>query len=370
MVIGPTSAVAAFQQRSYFPALDGIRAISVLMVMSNHLHSNFAFMRRTPGWAGVDVFCVLSGFLITTLLLREERKSGSVRLRAFYLRRFFRIVPVFFFVLLLYVPVAYFGEHGMRWPAFKAALPLYLTFMQDFVPHEAPFSFSWTLGIEEKFYLVWPLLAFILLKELRHRISLALLFLCLSAILYLCLENSSDRAFYQARSYAALALGSLLACLLASKTVLTISRFLEYVPSVIPSLSIVLSLALVYYDRKFILLLDVAVIFLLSHLLLVNSLGRIWLSSPILVWIGKRSYSMYLIHLLVLNPIRVAMNPKTLPAELLVLAFAYTLTAGFAHLIYLFLEQPMRRLGKRIGGPHDSPSKSTVAILQSTGRTV
>ena len=367
MMVSPTSEVADFQQRRYFPALDGMRAVSVLMVMSNHLHSNFSLMRRTPGWAGVDVFCVLSGFLITTLLLREEEKSGSVRLRAFYLRRFFRIVPVFFFVLLLYVPVAYFGERGVRWPAFKTAIPLYSTFMQDFVPHEAPFSFSWTLGIEEKFYLIWPLFAFILLKGLGKRIALATLFLCLSATLYLWLEGSSDRAFYQARSYAALALGSLLACLLASKIVLFLSRILESVPSVIPFLSVVLSLALVYYDRKFILLLDAAIIFLLCHLLLVSSPGREWLSNPVLVWIGKRSYSMYLIHLLVLNPIRVALNPKSFPSELMVLAFAYSLTAGIAHLIYLFLEQPMRKLGKRISDPYGIPSKSSDTMLQTTG---
>jgi len=324
-------------------------------------------MRHLPGWAGVDVFCVLSGFLITTLLLREEQGSGSVKLKAFYLRRFFRIVPIFLFVLSLYVPVAYFGEHGARWSTFKEAVPLYLTFMQDFVHHEAPFSFCWTLGVEEKFYLIWPLVAFVFLKRLRYRVGVACFFLLVSGTFYLCFESSSDRAFYQARSYAALALGSLLGCLLVSKITLQLSRLLASIPSIVPVMSVLLSLVLVYYDRAFILLLDLAVGFFLSHLLLTQHLARMWLSSPIPVWVGKRSYSMYLIHLLILNPIRAALHPKTVPAEFLVLAIAYVVTAGCAHLIYLLIEQPMRQLGKRLGSLVEHRSTSSVAILQSTG---
>jgi len=358
-------AVADFRETGYFPALDGIRAISVLMVMSNHLHSGSAIMRRTPGWAGVDTFCVLSGFLITTLLMREQQKVGTVRLRAFYLRRFFRIVPIFLLVLLLYVPVAYFGEHGLRWQAFKSALPLYLTFMQEFVPHEAPFSFSWTLGIEEKFYLIWPILAFILLKRPRTRIALAAILSFIFGVIYILLESSSDRAFYQARSYGALALGSLLACCLASRIALPLSRSLKSLPSVLPVLFILLSFGLVDYDRKFILLFDFAIAILISHILLVPSFVRNWLSSSLPVWIGKRSYSMYLIHLLVLNPIRVLIHPKTVGMEFLVLMIAYLLTAGCAHLLYLLVEQPMRRIGTSLTATRSSSSKPSVAILHS-----
>ncbi len=359
-------ALTAFQNKSYFPALDGIRAISVLMVMSNHLHSNYAYMRRTPGWSGVDVFCVLSGFLITTLLLREEADRGSVKLSAFYLRRFFRIVPIFLLVLLAYVPVAYFGEHGVRWQAFKSALPLYLTFMQDFVPHEAPFSFSWTLGIEEKFYLIWPVVAFVVCRKLRTRAFLGAVFFAVSAGLFLWLEATSDRAFYQARSYAALALGSLVACLLASKMAKPYSRWIARVPVIVPSLAVLLSLGLVYYDRRFVLALDASVSVFISHLLLVQSSVRGWLSKPLPVWIGKRSYSMYLIHLLILNPVRVLIHPKNLPMELVVLLIAYSLTAGASHVIYLFVEQPMRKVGKRLSANSEAKDKRSIAVAAST----
>jgi peptidoglycan/LPS O-acetylase OafA/YrhL len=162
-----TTNMPARERGAYYPALDGIRALSVLLVMSFHIHSGGALVRQIPGWAGVDCFCVLSGFLITTLLIREESSTGHIRLGAFYIRRFFRIVPVFFTALLLYVPVAYFGEHGARWELFKHSVPLYLTFMQDFVSHDAPLSASWTLGIEEKFYALWPLLGFVILRGIR-----------------------------------------------------------------------------------------------------------------------------------------------------------------------------------------------------------
>ncbi|WP_256369947.1 acyltransferase [Granulicella sp. S190] len=354
-----------FLKERYFPALDGIRAVSVLLVMSNHLHSNYAFLRRMPGWTGVDFFCVLSGFLITTLLLREEKDFGSVRLAPFYIRRFFRIVPIFLLVLLFYFPVAYFGEHGIRWAAFKSALPLYLTFMQDFVPHEAPFSFSWTLGIEEKFYFIWPILAFLLLKKLRGRALVAGAFFLVSASLYLIFESVSDRAYFHARSYAALALGALLACLLASNLAQTYTRWISRIPSFLPPLAVILALALVFYDRQFVMALDLSIALLLSHLLLIPSSVRAWFAAPVLVWIGRRSYSMYLIHLLVLTPVRVALHPKSVFAELAVLVIAYFITAGLSHLIYLFVEEPMRLFGKRVIAKRLSNSRQPVAILDT-----
>ncbi len=362
-----TDALRDFQTRSYFPALDGIRAVSVLMVMSNHLHSNFAFMHRLPGWSGVDVFCVLSGFLITTLLIREENETGTVQLKAFYLRRFFRIVPIFLLVLALYAPLAYFGEHGSRWAAYKSALPLYLTFNQDFVPHEAPFSFSWTLGIEEKFYLVWPYLAFVLCRRLRDRALMASLFFAISSGVYLAMESSYDRVFFQARSYAALAIGALLACFLASKAARIYSIWLNRVPTVLPPALVIVSLGLIVYDRRYLLLFDVAVALLISHLLLESGPLRRWLSSAIPVWIGKRSYAMYLTHLLILNPLRILVRPKNVLAELGVLLVAYVLTAGLAHLLYLFLEQPMRRLGKRIAAPWVLRQEASVAAISAAG---
>lgn len=153
-----------YQRRRYFPALDGLRALSVLIVVLHH-ERTARLWRWVHGANGVTVFFVVSGFLITTLALREEARRGSLDLRAFYLRRVFRLVPLYALVLSAYCALILgIGVQSGRRAAFLRALPYYVTYLQE-VPHFAfpgvPFEVSWSLGVEEKFYLVWPLLAFV-----------------------------------------------------------------------------------------------------------------------------------------------------------------------------------------------------------------
>jgi peptidoglycan/LPS O-acetylase OafA/YrhL len=339
----------ARERGAYYPALDGIRALSVLLVMSFHIHSGSALVRQIPGWAGVDCFCVLSGFLITTLLIREESSTGHIRLGAFYIRRFFRIVPVFFTALLLYVPVAYFGEHGARWELFKHSVPLYLTFMQDFVSHDAPLSASWTLGIEEKFYALWPLLGFVILKRNpRSRAAIAAILFSISASLFLIYEKTSLAAYFHARSYAALALGSLLACLLASESLGRYMKRMVTASTILPVAALMASFLLVGLDRKYVLLFDASVAWGIAQHALSTNPVQVALKNPVMVWLGQRSYAMYLLHLLILNPLRAFAKPRNTFSELLILLLAYFLTAGLAHLMFLTVERPARQLGLRL----------------------
>jgi peptidoglycan/LPS O-acetylase OafA/YrhL len=90
-----------FQAARYFPELDGLRALSILLVIS--IHTTDPLWAPLHGNVGVTIFFVISGFVITTLLLREEDKRGRVRIRAFYARRAFRILPVYCLVLLAYI---------------------------------------------------------------------------------------------------------------------------------------------------------------------------------------------------------------------------------------------------------------------------
>ena len=94
-----------FKQARRFQALDGIRAIAVLLVMTVHAgaHSDFLPWEIVDGRGGVTMFFVLSGFLITTLLLREEEARGRVSLKAFYVRRVMRLAPLYYLVLGVYV---------------------------------------------------------------------------------------------------------------------------------------------------------------------------------------------------------------------------------------------------------------------------
>lgn len=140
-----------------FPALDGLRAVAAVMVVFFHYGGwRWAWLN---GWIGVHMFFVLSGFLITTLALREEDRRGRLSLRDFYLRRAFRILPVYY--VLLGATVAMYWLRGeYQASGLPMLLDNYLTFTNEWVGPGKVFGQSWTLGIEQKFYVLWPLLAF------------------------------------------------------------------------------------------------------------------------------------------------------------------------------------------------------------------
>lgn len=149
------------------PGLDGLRAVAVLLVVFAHTCQTHGFPGRetVPRWGklgavGVDVFFVLSGFLITTLLCRERDRAGWVSLRGFYRRRILRIVPAYVAFLLFVAALQLAGRADLSGPDWLAAL----TYTMNFRPHPAwEVGHLWSLSIEEHFYLVWPL-AFIALS--------------------------------------------------------------------------------------------------------------------------------------------------------------------------------------------------------------
>ncbi len=156
----PLTSHATYLARRYFPAIDGLRALSVLPVVFHH-----ATPRPLPGALGrgplgVDLFFAISGFLITTLLLREARSDGRISLSAFYARRAFRIFPAYYVVALLHVAFAFVAPPDVR-AHFFANLPFFLTYTTNWfvdfgVPHAVLFSYAWSLAAEEQFYGFWP----------------------------------------------------------------------------------------------------------------------------------------------------------------------------------------------------------------------
>src|SRR5438132_2746180 len=147
---------------SWIASFDGLRAIAMLLVLSAHLPT--AAKADFGARFGLGLFLMQSGYLITAILLREEAKHGAVDLRAFYIRRVSRLFPAYFVVLAIYaVLFLVVGVQPHRRSVFVAAMPYYLTYMGE-IPFfgwrvDLPFFQSWTLGLEEKFYLLWPILA-------------------------------------------------------------------------------------------------------------------------------------------------------------------------------------------------------------------
>jgi peptidoglycan/LPS O-acetylase OafA/YrhL len=152
------SPISLARNGSHLPGLDGLRAIAIAMVFGFHL----GLPGLSLGWAGVQLFFVISGFLITGILLRSRDRSHYFR--HFYIRRTLRIFPIYYLVVAIYFLVAHL--QGDR--ATTHLLPYYLSYSQTYPQLVTRYAcapllgHTWTLAIEEQFYLLWPLALFLL----------------------------------------------------------------------------------------------------------------------------------------------------------------------------------------------------------------
>ena len=148
-----------YQKLTHFSGLDGVRAVAIVGVVWHHsAHPDFLPM-FARGFAGVDLFFVLSGFLITTLLVREKQQNGRISLRNFWARRFLRLMPAYYLLLfgmlgayLLFKP----GDPDTT--RLVDGFPIYALYLSNwFHPEANNLGITWSLATEEQFYLVWPL---------------------------------------------------------------------------------------------------------------------------------------------------------------------------------------------------------------------
>jgi len=157
--------LAAGLAKSHLPSLDGLRAIAALLVVFYHYG-----IESCPGGLGVLAFFVLSGFLITWLLLKEEERFGAISLRRFYMRRSLRIFPAFYtYWLLLSAALLLFHKRYLVAQALASFFYVNNYYQAIQGDPNTGFSHTWSLGIEEQFYLLWPL-AFLVLKRNHHRL--------------------------------------------------------------------------------------------------------------------------------------------------------------------------------------------------------
>ncbi len=160
MSTAPEPSFERFAGTRAFGSLDGLRCLSIVAVVWHHSRLQASGPGLLAhGFLGVDLFFVISGFLITTLLLRERRQTGSISLGRFWMRRTLRIFPPYF-ALLFGVALALgvvFPSARMREPFF-AELPYLLTYTSNWIEVTTLFGITWSLATEEQFYLVWPTL--------------------------------------------------------------------------------------------------------------------------------------------------------------------------------------------------------------------
>jgi peptidoglycan/LPS O-acetylase OafA/YrhL len=341
--IKKTPTFEQFRQMTHFPALDGMRAIAVVMVIFEHYGG--PKLKSLSGWLGVDIFFVMSGFLITTLLLREAEKSGKISLRDFYIRRIFRIAPVYYLILIITVAQCH-ALGSEYWEQMRHAWKYYAVFLNE-QKFPAPWKFTWTMGIEWKFYLVWPVILLVISFSQRNVIISAV-----SAFAVLCVLWSNP--LVQAVHYMVLLLGALMAALLHFPKTFKLLRTLMN-----PHASVLLFFAMMliqiyvvrnaaiaggYGGGQNMLIYSVAVALFIPTIFGGGFINRI-LESGIFTFIGHRSYSLYLVQILAWQTVAglVPGITDSFRAALFVTAVGLI----FADCLYRGVELPMISIGKR-----------------------
>jgi len=346
------------ESAGWLAQLDGLRGVSILMVLTAHVHA--PFWHTLQGGYGVTVFFVLSGFLITRLLLREERDTGQISMAAFYIRRVFRLFPLYYLVLGVYcVLILLVGLHQDGRAGFLDALPWYLFYLQEIPPFRGhssaitavPFFQSWSLGIEEKFYLVWPALAFRAMRKPIPRIALAI-----GAVLVFSASRFIDlgRLIYP---YAVISWGCLFALLYETTDMR--ARLDGWVSAWRAPL-VLLSWPLLHFTvartglpapvRVFAdLAYPVAIALVILASLQSSWLSRMFSWSPLVV-LGRFSYCIYLIHLLVQQAVERVLHRIGIPVGngLLVYLLMLLSSVAGAGVLYYSIEKPFREIGRRI----------------------
>lgn len=148
-----------FQSRAYFDGLQGLRCIAILAVVWHHVPHPSSLAVFSRGFLGVDLFFVLSGFLIATLLVREKAATGRISLGNFWIRRFLRLAPAYYLMLVALLVVYLVAKpHDPQTSKLLKGFWVYALYLSNWFPQGVDnLGITWSLATEEQFYLVWPL---------------------------------------------------------------------------------------------------------------------------------------------------------------------------------------------------------------------
>ena len=371
---GRTRTYDDFLRMRHFAALDGVRAVAVLMVMGWHARNNV--LSAGNGNFGVTVFFVLSGFLITTLAVREEMTSGAFQFIPFTVRRFFRIAPLLWLGVAGYAVLIFVLHLDPRAAQYARAVPFYLLDMGEWPlftasAHRAgglgpaPFDGVWSLGIEEKFYLVWPVLAFVVLARRRGRGLLALVF---AIALWLFGQFADLSTAVWVVSYAPIFLGCAAAMFVHDRAGYEVLRhtarpYVLYPAALCLVVLIFFRLPPLGEATKQILV----IVTLLGVVLRDGGVGSSFLSWSPLRRIGVLSYALYLFHVLVFKLVDKFLPPgQTVALGLLSLVVGGAVAVGVCEALHRCYERPLqelgRRLAKRLSARRPTPERAPARV--------
>lgn len=356
----------------YLPSIDSLRALAVLAVIIYHVDVNYL----PGGFLGVDLFFVLSGYLISSLIIKEYRKTGSINLYNFYLRRARRLLPaVYFMITVGIILMVMFNEVLLKKSHLDAIFGYIYSSNWWYIFHkldyfdtfgsQSPFKHLWSLAIEEQFYMIFPLL-FLLInskkkgKDGTYKLSKSFLYIVLglifvSLVTYILLFdiNNISRIYFgtDTRAFSLLVgvVGAILYPMDKLNTKITPQENIVY--SVVSLISISALITIMIYTSEyntwlyrggFLLVAILGIIIIISSGKQHTIMAKLLSFKPV-VFIGKISYSLYLWHfpiLVLTTPVSEIGNPNNFYVILRVI-----LTFIVAIISYVFVERPIRKLG-------------------------
>jgi len=351
--------------RKTIPSLDGLRAVAVLLVISNHMEVPYA-----PHGRGVLTFFVLSGFLITWLMLKEADRERGISIRNFYVRRVLRIFPAFYLYLALLILGHLFKGHlptASTWEDYLASFFYFGNYRFALDRHSHLFvGHTWALSIEEQFYLIWPWVFVAFHQDLRKftrlLISAIVLVDIYRIILFFGFHVSNQWLTFTFDSRVDhLLVGCLLAVLLKRGVGMQFWNFITARAwiSMLPLGLMVLSIALAFrYSLAYKFAVGFVVDPLLTAILLVQviAMGDTWmwgwLNWRLTRYLGQISYAMFLYHMLAARIVIAFLGTRSLwvkvPAVICISVVIGTLSYYLVEMKFLrlksrFIKSPVKR---------------------------
>ena len=308
----------------YFPNLNGIRFIAAFLVIIHHIEQFKKILGYESNWAnpvieqigplGVILFFVLSGFLITYLLLVEEKQTKTISIKSFYMRRILRIWPLYYLIIILsFFVLSKFSFFNLgEWSSLVfTKFYLKLGFFLLFLPNVALMAFkpipfasqTWSVGVEEQFYLIWPILMRSVKNKKRLLVSIIIFYLTIKLSFFYFFENyvfwnaklEILKAVFNSFSIDCMAIGGLFALFLFEKSNLLKLLYSKYFQTIIFLVLIVFifkGIQIPYVNFEF-----YAVLFgILIINLAANKQTIINLENKPFHYLGKISYGLYMYH--------------------------------------------------------------------------
>ncbi|VTX70269.1 O-acetyltransferase OatA [Haemophilus influenzae] len=345
----------------YHPEIDGLRAIAVISVIIYHLNENWL----SGGFLGVDIFFVISGFLITGIIITEIQQN-SFSFKQFYTRRIKRIYPAFITVMALVSLIASAIFIYNDFNQLRKTIELATAFLSNFYlgltqgyfdlsANENPVLHIWSLAVEEQYYLIFPLILILAYKKFREIkalfiITLILFFILLAtsfipANFYKEVLHQPNIYYLSNLRFPELLVGSLLAIYHNLSNKVQLSKQVNNILAILSTLLLFSCLFLMHNNIAFIpgvtLILPCIFTALIIHTTSQNNIIKLCLSNKVIVFIGKISYSLYLYHWIFIAFAYYITGEKQINNQSI--AIVTVLTIIFSVLSYYLIEQPIRK---------------------------